>query len=160
MRPELLKQAIAKFDSVFFQAASPLAAGNTEFSEKRKKSLQTRWWRESTQFIKWERIVRNAPDDAFERLMSELDGMPAQIQKAFKEAAANIPRNRGGRPPNFSLKERQQAIQELGKEITDGNSFSESVEAVARRKGMEQGCNRTDRNRDNILFCLAECRPK
>ncbi len=138
MRPELLRKAIAKLDCVFFEAASPLAAGNTEFSEKRKKSLQKGWWRKSVQFVEWEKRIRKAPDKAFEGLMLELDSMTARIHKAFKEAAANSPKNVGGRPPNFSLKVRQQAIQDLGKEHTEGSSFSEAVETVAKRHGMEE----------------------
>ena len=136
MRPELLKKAIARLDDMFFHAASPLAAGNTDFSEKRKKSLQKRWWRKSPQFIKWEKMVRNAPDHAFEGLMSELDSMPAQIHKAFKDAAANTPKDRGGRPSAFPLDIRRRAIQDVRSERAQCDILSDAIDIVAKRYGM------------------------
>jgi len=124
---------------VFSEAAAPLTAGNTDFSEKRKKSVQKGLWRKSSQFIEWEKRIRKVPDKEFERLMSYLDGIPAQIHKSFKDAAANAPKNLGGRTPHFSLKVRQQAILDLGQELTRGSRFSEAVEIVAKRHEMERG---------------------
>lgn len=137
MRPELFRKAMAKVDSVFSQVADPLTVGNTDLSEKRKKSVEKGFWTKSPQRMRWERIIRETPDKKFEELMSSLDGIPAQIHKAFKEAAANTPKDRGGRPPHFPLKVRRQAIQDLGPEYSRWSSFTEAVEIVAKRYGME-----------------------
>jgi hypothetical protein len=154
MKPELLRKAMAKIDSVFSQAADPLTAGNTEFSEERKKSIEKGLWHKSPQRMRWERIIRKVPDKKFEELMSSFDGIAAQIHKSFKEAAANAPKDLGGRPPNFPLKVRRQAIQDLGQDLARGSTFSEAVEIVAKRHGMETGYlrsiwkNRKRLNRD------------
>jgi hypothetical protein len=138
MRPELFRKAMAKLDSVFAQALDPLTAGNTDLSEKPKKSVERGFWTKSPQRMRWERIIRKTPDKKFDELMSSLDGFPAQIHKSFKEAAANTPKDRGGRPPNFPLEVRRQAIQDVAQEHARG-SFSEAIEIVARRHGMGKG---------------------
>jgi hypothetical protein len=151
MRPELVRKAMAKMDSMFAQAVDPLTAENTDLNKRRRTIVKKGLWTNSPQRIEWQRRIRKVPDKQFEELMSSLDGISPQIHKSYKDAAANAPKNRGGRTPHFKLAVRQQAIQDFGQELARSR-FSEAIEIVAKRHGMEKGyLRRVWKNRKRLM---------
>jgi hypothetical protein len=136
VRPELRRKAMAKIEAAFLQGVAFLSVGETYFSEKRKTIIQKGFWRNSPQRKQYESALRRVPDKEFEGIMTKLDSMPNDLHKAIKDSLRYMPKNRGGRPPAFSLEIRKRAIQDVGHEYPRCDSFAEAVDVVAARYGM------------------------
>jgi len=81
--------------------------------------------------------LRRAPDKEFETMMANLDELdPERMSKGLRNLLVHLPKNRGGRPPTFSLDIRRRAVQDIGHEYPNRDSLSEAIEVVAGRYGM------------------------
>jgi hypothetical protein len=103
----------------------------------------------------WSRMIRNGPaknvipafvarlehepDDKFEAALAELESMPPDelMRLVFKVGLARLPKKHGGRPGTFSLEVRRRAVQDVGNEYSRCDSFSDAIDVVAARYGME-----------------------
>lgn len=83
--------------------------------------------------------LKNEPDDKVESLLAELDSMqPDELMRTvFKVGLARLPKKHGGRPGVFSLEVRRRAVQDVGNEYSRCDSFSEAIDVVAARYGMD-----------------------
>jgi hypothetical protein len=136
VRPELRRKVMAKLDAAFLRTASFLTMGKTHLSEKRKALIHKGLWQDSPQRKQSERKLQRTPDKEFEAIMANLDALPNDVHKAFKDAIRYMPKNRGGRPAAFPLEMRKRAIQDVGHEYPRCDSFRDAIELVAHRYGM------------------------
>jgi hypothetical protein len=136
MRAQLRQKALAKLEAAFLQGVSFLLVGETYFSEKQKKQIERDLWRKSPQRKQFDMLLRKVPDKDFEGLMANIDLTPSLLHKAIKNSLKYMPKNRGGRPPAFSLEIRRRAIQDIGHEYPRCDSFRDAIELVAARHGM------------------------
>jgi len=136
VKPELLRKVMAKLDGVFLETAGFLVQGDTDVSEKRKKSIQKGLWNKSPQRARFKEMFRKVPDKDFEKVMSQFENMPVSIHKSFKEALKHLPKDRGGRPSEFPPEIRRQAIQDVRSERARCDSLRDAIEMVAERHKM------------------------
>jgi hypothetical protein len=83
--------------------------------------------------------LKNEPDDKIEALFAELDSMqPNEVMHTvFKVGLASLPKKHGGRPGTFALEVRRRAVDDVSHEYSRCDSFSEAIDVVAARYGME-----------------------
>ena len=127
MKPALVRQLLARWEAVVLSTNALFTEGNpdlTAIPAKQRKSLQKRVVNQSAQRMRWEKMFRMVPDGEFEDLMSSFDKMPGKMLESLKERIANMPKDRGGRPPHYPLAVRLQAVQEVGQELAGGLNFS------------------------------------
>jgi hypothetical protein len=139
MKRELIRQILAKLDSVVLSASALFAEGNPDVSAiptKQRKSFQKNILDRSVQRMQLKKVLRMVPDAEFTAWISWVDEMPGKMLASIKQHLANMPKNHGGRTPHHPLAVRIQAIQEVGQELAGGLSFGEAFEKVAKRHGM------------------------
>jgi len=130
VRAELSQKVMAKFAAQLERLAASLGASKAKGWARSglKKSGVARGL---------EAKLRRMPDKQFETAMANLDFLaPERLSKSLRAALVHMPKNRGGRPPAFSLEVRRRAVQDIGHEYPNCDSLGESIEVVAERYGM------------------------
>lgn len=135
MRPELRRKVLAKLKQVYAEIVSPLELVITTLTEDQKKSIREDFWRDQRK--RADKELSTKPDSEFGTIMDDLDSAPPAMQKLVKESLRYVKKNRGGRPPDFPLEIRRNAIRDIGHEYPQCDSLRQAIELVAIRYGMK-----------------------
>src|SRR5262249_13791480 len=130
----LRRKVLAKLKKGYLQTVGSLTIAVTDLSDEQRKSAFEDFWRDQRQ--RADKYLRQVPDKEFETIMKDQDRLPTAMQKVVKDSLGLLPKNRGGRPSEFSLEIRRSAIRDIGPEYSQCDSFREAIERVAHRYGM------------------------
>jgi len=137
VRKELRQKLVEKFWDVIERLAAHMLPGNPK--EKEVWSRMIRNGPAKNVIPAFVARLKHEPDDKVAALLAELDSMqPDELMRTvFKVGLAHLPKKHGGRPGTFSLDVRRRAVDDVGHEYSRCDSFSEAIDVVAARYGME-----------------------
>jgi hypothetical protein len=137
VRKELRQRLVNKYWDAVETLVSHMLPGNQK--DKKVLSRMIRSGPAKNVIPAFEAKLKHEPDDRFEALVAHLDSMqPDELMRTvFKTGLAHLPKKHGGRPGTFSLDVRRRAVDDVGHEYSRCDNFSEAIDVVAARHGMD-----------------------